>query len=59
MAYLKSAFDGDSKLQILNGNYKIPDLPKYSANITGLIQDMLNSSPDARPTAMQVLEQLG
>lgn len=54
MAYLKSAFDGDSKLQILNGNYRIPDVPKYSSSITGLIQDMLNSSPEARPTAMQV-----
>lgn len=58
MAYLKSAFDGDSKLQILNGNYRIPDIPKYSANITGLIKDMLNSSPDARPTAMQVWQRV-
>ncbi|MCO5562019.1 hypothetical protein L7F22_015645 [Adiantum nelumboides] len=53
MAYLKSAFDGDSKLQILNGNYRIPDQPKYSASITGLIKEMLNSSPEARPTALQ------
>jgi AP2-associated kinase len=27
MAYLKSAFDGESKLQILNGNFRIPELP--------------------------------
>jgi AP2-associated kinase len=27
MAYLKSAFDGESKLQILNGNYRIPESP--------------------------------
>jgi AP2-associated kinase len=27
MAYLKSAFDGKSKLQILNGNHRIPELP--------------------------------
>uniref|UniRef100_A0A0E0LZ65 Protein kinase domain-containing protein n=1 Tax=Oryza punctata TaxID=4537 RepID=A0A0E0LZ65_ORYPU len=28
ICYLKSAFDGESKLQILNGNYRIPELPK-------------------------------
>ncbi|KAH7286732.1 hypothetical protein KP509_32G020800 [Ceratopteris richardii] len=54
MAYLKSAFDGDSKLQILNGNYRIPDQPMYSSKITGLIRDLLNASPEARPTAMQI-----
>ncbi|KAI3829354.1 hypothetical protein L1987_03474 [Smallanthus sonchifolius] len=26
--YFKSAFDGESKLQVLNGNYRIPELPK-------------------------------
>ncbi|KAJ7518250.1 hypothetical protein O6H91_21G061200 [Diphasiastrum complanatum] len=46
MAYLKLAFDGDSKLQILNGNYHIPDSPNYSPNITNLIKDMLKSSPE-------------
>lgn len=54
ICYLKSAFDGESKLQILNGNYRIPDLPKYSALITDLIRDMLNSSPDSRPDITQV-----
>lgn len=58
MAYLKSAFDGESKLQILNGNYRLPDLPKYSSIVTGLIKDMLNSSPDARPNAMQVWQRV-
>ncbi|KAI5076574.1 hypothetical protein GOP47_0008639 [Adiantum capillus-veneris] len=58
MAYLKSAFDGDSKLQILNGNYRIPDQPKYSASITGLIKEMLNSSPEARPTVLQVWQRV-
>lgn len=58
MAYLKSAFDGDSKLQILNGNYRIPDQPKYSANITDLIKEMLNSNPEERPSAMQVWQRV-
>ncbi|KAK3132441.1 hypothetical protein QOZ80_6AG0521600 [Eleusine coracana subsp. coracana] len=54
ICYFKSAFDGESKLQILNGNYRIPELPKYSSSITSLIEDMLNSSPDARPDITQV-----
>ncbi|XP_058203875.1 uncharacterized protein LOC131318085 isoform X1 [Rhododendron vialii] len=54
ICYFKSAFDGESKLQILNGNYRIPDLPKYSSSIISLINDMLQSSPDARPDITQV-----
>ncbi|KAL2935970.1 hypothetical protein RDABS01_019088 [Bienertia sinuspersici] len=53
ICYLKSAFDGESKLQVLNGNYRIPDLPKYSTSVTDLIRDMLNSSPDSRPDITQ------
>ncbi|CAA3009662.1 probable serine threonine- kinase DDB_G0280111 [Olea europaea subsp. europaea] len=54
ICYFKSAFDGESKLQILNGNYRIPDLPKYSASLTDIIRDMLHSSPDDRPDITQV-----
>ncbi|XP_047315728.1 probable serine/threonine-protein kinase DDB_G0276461 [Impatiens glandulifera] len=54
ICYFKLAFDGESKLQILNGNYRVPDLPKYSTSITGLIRDLLQSSPDARPDITQV-----
>ncbi|CAM0950845.1 unnamed protein product [Alopecurus aequalis] len=54
ICYLKSAFDGESKLQVLNGNYRIPELPKYSSSITSLIEEMLQSSPDARPDITQV-----
>ncbi|XP_059651805.1 uncharacterized protein LOC132299292 isoform X3 [Cornus florida] len=54
ICYFKSAFDGESKLQVLNGNYRIPELPKYSSIITDLIRDMLESSPDARPDITQV-----
>ncbi|KAK9282839.1 hypothetical protein L1049_011062 [Liquidambar formosana] len=54
ICYFKSAFDGESKLQILNGNYRIPELPKYSSFVTDLIRDMLQSSPDARPDITQV-----
>ncbi|KAF5956163.1 hypothetical protein HYC85_009019 [Camellia sinensis] len=53
ICYFKSAFDGESKLQILNGNYRIPELPKYSSSITDLIRDLLQSSPDARPDITQ------
>ncbi|CAA0808884.1 Protein kinase superfamily protein [Striga hermonthica] len=54
ICYLKSAFDGESKLQILNGNYRIPDLPKYNKLLTDLIRDMLQSSPEDRPDITQV-----
>lgn len=53
ICYLKLAFDGESKLQILNGNYRIPDLPKYNTLLTDLIRDMLQSSPDDRPDITQ------
>ncbi|KAG8391303.1 hypothetical protein BUALT_Bualt01G0173900 [Buddleja alternifolia] len=53
ICYLKSAFDGESKLQVLNGNYKIPDLPKYNTSVTDLIRDLLQSSPDDRPDITQ------
>ncbi|XP_022934741.1 probable serine/threonine-protein kinase DDB_G0276461 isoform X1 [Cucurbita moschata] len=54
ICYFKSAFDGESKLQILNGNYRIPELPKYSSSITNLIRDMLQASPNDRPDITQV-----
>lgn len=54
ICYFKSAFDGESKLQILNGNYRIPELPKYRSSITKLIQDMLQAPPDSRPDITQV-----
>lgn len=54
ICYFKSAFDGESKLQILNGNFRIPELPKYSASITGLIKDTLQGSPNDRPDITQV-----
>ncbi|XP_022998413.1 probable serine/threonine-protein kinase DDB_G0276461 isoform X1 [Cucurbita maxima] len=54
ICYFKSAFDGESKLQILNGNYRILELPKYSSSITDLIKDMLQASPNDRPDITQV-----
>ncbi|XP_017425387.2 uncharacterized protein LOC108334195 isoform X1 [Vigna angularis] len=54
ICYFKSAFDGESKLQVLNGNYRIPDLPKYNSSITDLIRDMLQARPDDRPDITQV-----
>ncbi|KAI0503849.1 hypothetical protein KFK09_014792 [Dendrobium nobile] len=54
ICYLKSAFDGESKLQIINVSYQIPELPRYSAPLIGLIKDMIQGSPDARPDITQV-----
>lgn len=54
ICYFKNAFDGESKLQILNGNYRIPDLPKYSSSVTDLIKDLLQPSPVDRPDITQV-----
>ncbi|MCL7023491.1 hypothetical protein MKW94_024300 [Papaver nudicaule] len=54
ICYFKSAFDGESKLQILNGNYRIPEMPKYSSSVTDLIKEMLQSSPGDRPDITQV-----
>ncbi|KAK4285547.1 hypothetical protein QN277_002233 [Acacia crassicarpa] len=54
ICYFRSAFDGESKLQVLNGNYRIPDLPKYSSSIVDLIRDMLQARPDDRPDITQV-----
>ncbi|WCJ19004.1 Protein kinase superfamily protein [Euphorbia peplus] len=54
ICYFKNAFDGESKLQILNGNYRIPDLPKYNKPVTDLIRDMLQASPEDRPDITQV-----
>lgn len=54
ICYFKNAFDGESKLQILNGNYRIPESPKYSASVTNLIKDMLQGSPDERPDITQI-----
>ncbi|XP_028799681.1 probable serine/threonine-protein kinase DDB_G0280111 isoform X2 [Neltuma alba] len=54
ICYFRSAFDGESKLQVLNGNYRIPDSPKYSSSIVDLIRDMLQARPDDRPDITQV-----
>lgn len=54
ICYFKSAFDGESKLQVLNGNYRIPDLPKFNSTLTDLIRDMLQARPDDRPDITQV-----
>ncbi|KAG4382043.1 hypothetical protein AAZX31_15G252100 [Glycine max] len=54
ICYFKSAFDGESKLQVLNGNYRIPELPKYTSPVTDLIREMLQARPDDRPDITQV-----
>lgn len=54
IAFFKSCFDGESKLQVLNGRYSIPENHKFSAPVIALIRDMLAPSPDARPTVLEV-----
>ncbi|KAL1205740.1 CBL-interacting protein kinase 22 [Cardamine amara subsp. amara] len=54
ICYFKNAFDGESKLQVLNGNYRIPESPKYSVFVTDLIKEMLQASPDERPDITQI-----
>ncbi|KAJ7982158.1 Serine/Threonine kinase family protein [Quillaja saponaria] len=54
ICFFKSAFDGESKLQVLNGNYRIPEMPEYNSAITDLIRDMLQLKPDDRPDITQV-----
>ncbi|XP_071706646.1 uncharacterized protein [Rutidosis leptorrhynchoides] len=54
ICYFKLAFDGESKLQVLNGNYRIPESPMYSSSMTDLIRDMLQSSPNSRPDITQL-----
>ncbi|WVZ74790.1 hypothetical protein U9M48_022926 [Paspalum notatum var. saurae] len=41
ICYFKSAFDGESKLQILNGNYRIPEQPKYSTAVWFRVNELL------------------
>ncbi|KAK7831472.1 putative serine/threonine-protein kinase [Quercus suber] len=54
ICYFKSAFDGESKLQILNGNYRIPELPKYGSSVWFRVNEQLpanlqKSLPDRPP----------
>ncbi|GKB65099.1 AP2-associated protein kinase 1 isoform X1 [Tanacetum coccineum] len=55
ICYFKFVFVGESNLQVLNGNYRIPGSPKYGPSITN---DMLQSSPDFRPDIMQARDLL-
>ncbi|CAI5942465.1 unnamed protein product [Closterium sp. NIES-65] len=54
MAYFRSAFDGESKLQVLNGRYSIPETPRYSPAVPALIRDLLAMQPHCRPDVLQV-----
>ncbi|KAK3287862.1 hypothetical protein CYMTET_4640 [Cymbomonas tetramitiformis] len=57
MAFSKSAFDGvDSKLQALNGNILLPEVPRqhHSAALHGLILELLNTRPEKRPDIFAV-----
>lgn len=53
LAYAKLPFDGESKLQILNGSYRVP--PGRPPAIEALIADMLVVDPKARITAEDVV----
>lgn len=54
IAYGKLPFDGEAKLQILNGKYSVP--PGRPAGVEQLIADMLVVDPKKRITAAEVAE---
>ncbi|CAD7705229.1 unnamed protein product [Ostreobium quekettii] len=56
LCYGKLPFNGDSKLQILNGNYQMP--ATRPAPIQSLIQDLLCVDPDHRPDIHTVLQRV-
>eukprot|EP00803_Ostreobium_quekettii_P003254 evm.model.scf_876.3 EVM.evm.TU.scf_876.3 scf_876:14273-18197(-) len=56
LSYGKLPFSGDSKLQILNGNYQIP--PRRPVPICSLIQDLLCVDPDQRPSIRTVVQRV-
>ncbi|GKA30207.1 hypothetical protein Tco_0716512 [Tanacetum coccineum] len=50
--------NGESKMQVLNENYPIPESPKNDPSITNLIRDMLQSSLSSRPVITQARDLL-
>ena len=52
IAFGKLPFEGDAKLQVLNGDYRMPRA--RPEGVRALIRDMLTVSPTARPTIDQV-----
>lgn len=52
IAFGKLPFEGDAKLQVLNGDYRMPRA--RPEGVRALIRDMLTVSPAARPTIDQV-----
>eukprot|EP00898_Chlorokybus_atmophyticus_P008110 jgi/Chlat1/82/Chrsp1S03199 len=54
LMYLTSAFDGESKLQVLNGNYRIPLSPAYSQGMMDLLKSMLTLNSTHRPDIFAV-----
>ena len=55
IAFGKLPFEGDAKLQVLNGDYRMPRA--RPEGVRALIRDMLTVSPSARPTIDQVSAQ--
>lgn len=54
LAYNKLPFDGEAKLQILNGSYRLG--PGRPAELEALISSMLQVNPRDRPSAEQVVQ---
>ncbi|EQC37945.1 NAK/MPSK protein kinase [Saprolegnia diclina VS20] len=55
----ESATEGIKVLAIRNGSLRFPPSPTYSPGFNLLLQDMLQVSPDARPTLDHILTRLG
>eukprot|EP00899_Mesostigma_viride_P027447 jgi/Mesvir1/7888/Mv11821-RA.1 len=60
LLFFESAFSGESKLQVLNGDYRIPPGAQnaYSEPLLGLLRSLLRSKPEERPNIRQVLHVL-
>lgn len=56
LAFGKLPFSGESKLQVLNGNYQMP--ATRPVPIRALIQDLLSAEPDHRPDIQSVLQRV-
>ena len=56
MLFLRECFRESSKLTIMNGKYRIPDIHPYSAKVLDLLDRMLTVVPEGRASIEEVIE---
>ena len=59
LAYGKLAFEGEAKLQVLNGDFRMPPRPQRPQPLKDLIKLMLTVNPSERPDIETVMGHLG